>query len=64
LHRQFDSPPGKPTASREWRLSGKQFNTMTGKYWPISDRLAAPERSFGSKLPNLTVPDSRATANA
>jgi hypothetical protein len=37
---------------------------MTGKYWPISDRLAAPERSFGSKLPNLTVPDSRATANA
>jgi len=47
---------------REWganeaqlQLRDKHFNTVIDKYWPISNRLAAPNRPFRSKLPNLTV---------
>jgi hypothetical protein len=41
--------------SAERPLSGKQLSVSIVRNWPISDRLFAPNRSFRSKLRNLTV---------
>jgi hypothetical protein len=43
------------TFNQERLLSAKQIDCCIDRSWPISDRLAAPNRSFRSKLPKLTV---------
>jgi hypothetical protein len=35
------------------QLNAGDTSEVTGRKWPISDRLAAPNRSFRAKLPNL-----------
>jgi hypothetical protein len=46
----------------ERRLLGNHFEPTNFRSWPFSDRFAAPDRSFRSKPPNLTVTFGRCLA--
>ena len=46
---------GSAKGRDERPLTGDHLGNVTGDFWPISDRLFARNRSFRSKLSNLTV---------
>src|SRR5271167_3986462 len=57
------SLPQAANGRSEWPLPRGQFDPPNFRSWPISDRLCALDRSFRSKLSNLTVTVLRVTAN-